>query len=191
MELTIANTFIVLKTSWMTFNLWLVGGVGVGKAKTWRFFGVLLPHIYSIMFQVVFTMCSQFVLGVLFTFFLYALSNVHLFCSHSSHVLSNFLCAIFLMLFSKFPWLLIVFPISNNLCQKSYNSLDNWAKMERLVCRVYFRCVQTLEISFLWGCKNGNMFSVVRQSTRPITRRRSILGLLNIDYCFPCPISLA
>ncbi len=120
MELTIANTFIVLKTSWMTSDLWLVGGAGVGKAKTWRFFGVLLPHIFSIIFQVVFTMCSQFVLGVLFTFSPYALPNVHLFCSHSSHVLSHFLCPIFLMLFLKFPWLPIMFPISNNLCWKSY-----------------------------------------------------------------------
>jgi hypothetical protein len=156
----------------MTSNLWLVGGVGVGKAKTWRFFGVLLPHIFSIMFQVVFTMCSQLVLRAFFTFFSYALPKVHLFCSHSSHVLSHFLCPIFLMLFLKFPWLLIMFPISNNLCQKSCYSLDNWAKMERLECRVYFRCVQTLEISFLWRCKNGNMFFVVGQSTRPITRRR-------------------
>jgi len=156
----------------MTSNLWLVGGVCVGKAKTWRFFGDLLPHIFSIMFQVVFTMCSQFVFGVFFTFFPYALSNVHLFCSHSSHLLSHFLCPIFLMLFLKFPWLPIMFPVSNNICRKSYCSLDNWAKMERLVCKVYFRCVQTLEISFLRGCKHGNMFFVVGQSTRPITRRR-------------------
>jgi hypothetical protein len=106
------------------------------------------------------------------TFFPYALPNVHLFCSHSSHVLSHFLCPIFLMLFLKFPWFPIMFPISNNLCWKSYYSLDNWAKMERRVCKLYFRCVQTLEISFLRGCKLGNMFFVVGQSTRPITRRR-------------------
>jgi hypothetical protein len=104
-------------------------------------------------------MSSQFVLGVFFTFFPYALPNVHLFSSHSSHVLSHFVCPIFLTLFLKFPWLPIMFPISNNLCQKPYYSLDNWAKMERLVCKVYFRCVQTLEISFLGGgCKLGNMF---------------------------------
>lgn len=52
------------------------------------------------------------------TFFPYALPNVHLFCSHSSHVLSHFLCPIFLMLFLKFPWFPIMFPISNNLCWK-------------------------------------------------------------------------
>lgn len=44
--------------------------------------------------------------------------------------------------------------------------------MERRACKLYFRCVQTLEISFLWGCKLGNMFFVVGQSTRPIIRRR-------------------
>jgi hypothetical protein len=138
-------------------DIWsLVGWWGVGKAKTWRFFGVLLSHIFSIMFKVVFTMCSQFVLGVFFTFFSYALPNFHLFCSHSSHVLTHFLCPIFLMLFLKFPQLLIMFPIFNNLCWKSYYSLDNWAKMERLVCKLYFRCVQTLKISFL-SCEGASL----------------------------------